>query len=413
MPFFDRLLKHLEATYPKSAFTFKARERLSPLLFCPRAVPLDDGLRQQAVDIVRAFWALRNESSRKSSLEAQRPNFTDPGNTSALMSFDFHVDHDKHLRLIEINTNASMALPTELIYDIHGLSRGFDPDPPTVIAKAERLPEESFRREIVSTFANESRLCGKDPQSSLRVAIVDEEPTKQRMYIEFLMYQELFESVGWRAEILDAKDLRFSKSQLMSEPSHEPIDLVYNRLTDFYLQEPRNSALRAAVEHQAACVSPHPHEYRLLADKARLMELSDDDALAPLALSNDDKDIIRRTLIPTVRVGSFASPDELWAQRKKWFFKTERSYGGKAAYRGSSVSRTVFQNIVRSDYVAQEYVPAPAVAINIDGTKTEFKYDLRFFVYQDRIQLACARLYQGQLTNFKTAGGGLAAIEWD
>ncbi len=38
------------------------------------------------------------------------------------------------------------------------------------------------------------------------------------------------------------------------------------------------------------------------------------------------------------------------------------------------------------------------------------KLDLRAYVYDGRVQLTAARLYQGQTTNFRTAGGGFAPV---
>ncbi len=38
------------------------------------------------------------------------------------------------------------------------------------------------------------------------------------------------------------------------------------------------------------------------------------------------------------------------------------------------------------------------------------KSDVRCYVYDGKIQLVAARLYQGQTTNFRTAGGGFALV---
>jgi hypothetical protein len=38
------------------------------------------------------------------------------------------------------------------------------------------------------------------------------------------------------------------------------------------------------------------------------------------------------------------------------------------------------------------------------------KFDVRCYVYDGRIQLVAARLYQGQTTNFRTPGGGFALV---
>ena len=38
------------------------------------------------------------------------------------------------------------------------------------------------------------------------------------------------------------------------------------------------------------------------------------------------------------------------------------------------------------------------------------KVDVRNYVYAGQVQLLAARLYQGQTTNFRTAGGGFAPV---
>ena len=39
-----------------------------------------------------------------------------------------------------------------------------------------------------------------------------------------------------------------------------------------------------------------------------------------------------------------------------------------------------------------------------------FKFDVRCYVYDSKVQLIAARLYQGQTTNFRTPGGGFALV---
>ena len=39
-----------------------------------------------------------------------------------------------------------------------------------------------------------------------------------------------------------------------------------------------------------------------------------------------------------------------------------------------------------------------------------YKVDIRCYAYAGRVQLMAARLYQGQTTNFRTAGGGFAPV---
>jgi len=41
------------------------------------------------------------------------------------------------------------------------------------------------------------------------------------------------------------------------------------------------------------------------------------------------------------------------------------------------------------------------------------KLDIRNYTYDGKVQLVAARLYQGQTTNFRTAGGGFAPVVWE
>jgi hypothetical protein len=403
MDFFSSYLSLLETRYPETARAVNLRERLSPLLFCPQTLKLPKHLRNQALAFARTISNLRALKERDQRLSQLAPALPDPGNYSALMSYDFHVDSEGNLRLIEINTNASMSLMTDLLYRLQGLPNTFS---------------EDFPRAIIDTFKNEYQLSapgrGKAevPARELkRVVIVDEKPEQQRLYVEFEAYRELFAREGYEVDIADSGELEFKDGELSVRGKR--VDLVYNRDTDFYFEAPSGAALKQAMQAQVACISPHPHEYRLLADKERLMELSAPGAIEHLPLEESDKKVLRTAIIPAFLTRVISDPDELWALRKKLFFKPMRSYGGKAVYRGHSISRSVFAQILAGDYLAQEFVPPGTVALTgEDGVSTEFKYDLRFFVYRDQVQLACARLYQGQMTNSQTPGGGIAAIEW-
>ena len=44
--------------------------------------------------------------------------------------------------------------------------------------------------------------------------------------------------------------------------------------------------------------------------------------------------------------------------------------------------------------------------IDVDGAPAVRKTDVRLYVYDGKILLTAARLYQGQATNFRTPGSG-------
>src|SRR5690606_33937586 len=105
--------------------------------------------------------------------------------------------------------------------------------------------------------------------------------------------------------------------------------------------------------------------------------------------------------LPTYEKSHFSSENEIWDQRKSLFFKPRQSHGGKSVYRGESVSRKVFERLMSEDVVIQRFQPAQKFPTDDPrSVLANWKFDIRFFVYQDKIQLAAARAYQGQVTNF-------------
>ena len=100
----------------------------------------------------------------------------------------------------------------------------------------------------------------------------------------------------------------------------------------------------------------------------------------------------------------------MWAARRQYFFKPVDGYGSKAAYRGDKLTRGTWAQILARPYVAQRLVPPSERTIVVDGREQPLKLDLRTYVYDGAVQLVAARLYQGQTTNFRTAGGGFAPV---
>jgi hypothetical protein len=74
------------------------------------------------------------------------------------------------------------------------------------------------------------------------------------------------------------------------------------------------------------------------------------------------------------------------------------------------MTRRVFAEVTRGEYVAQEFTPA-GERVRATSTGSEsLKVDIRCYAYEGEIQLMAARLYQGQTTNFRTSGGGFAPV---
>jgi hypothetical protein len=363
-------------------------------LISPLELKLDRRIREKAEKAVKALYRLSRRPEYVSQLEVV-PGVTEaaPANQSVLMAYDFHTTEEGGCHLVEVNTNASGFLLCSLMESVHS-GTPFD----------RQIPVQDLR----ASFENEARLCGLSLERA-RMAISDDDVRGQKMYAEFLMYRDWFTAMGTSVEFVNSGDFQFKNGRL-----HAPagtIDIVYNRCTDFYLDEPAHGALREAFLRSAVCLTPQPREYWLLADKQRLVQWSQDAVIA--SASPDEREAIQQVLLPTFEKSGFASEDEIWNERKNLFFKPKRSFGGKSVYRGESVSRKVFERLMTEDILIQRFQPAARFpADDPRSVLTNWKYDLRCYAYQDRIQLIVARIYQGQVTNFASPMGGFTRVRF-
>ena len=221
------------------------------------------------------------------------------------------------------------------------------------------------------------------------------------------MFRELLRRHGVEAVIADPAALSIRGQRLVVDGL--PVDLVYNRLTDFALAEPAHAALRQAYMENLAVVTPHPRAHALYADKRNLALLTDRDQLRALGIPETTIEILQNGVAHTQRVDR-SRADRLWANRKALFFKPASGYGSKAVYRGDKLTKRVWDEILAADYVAQALVPPAEQAVTHEEEETMLKYDVRNFVYRGQVQLLAARLYRGQTTNFRTPGGGFAPV---
>ncbi|MGB8410961.1 MAG: hypothetical protein WCE58_13770, partial [Gallionella sp.] len=306
----------------------------------------------------------------------------------------FHLNA-QGVHLIEINTNAGGAFLNELL-----IASQRDAGMPGRTAAIENLESS-----LLAMFRNEWRLeRGSAPLGT--IAIVDERPEDQYLYPEFLLANEMLERDGIKVHIVDPSMLLAREDGLFF--GYERIDLVYNRLTDFSLQ--RHPVLLDACSAEKAVLTPHPYHYTRFADKRNLARLTDAQGLHAMGAKDDDIATLQAGIPQTVVVRKDME-SALWEERKRWFFKPNSGYGGKGAYSGVKVTKRVFGEILQGDYVAQKMAPPGERAISVDGAEAVLlKYDVRCYVYEGKIQLVAARLYQGQTTNFRTPGGGFALV---
>jgi hypothetical protein len=305
-----------------------------------------------------------------------------PKAKGVFFGYDFHIDEKGDSKLIEINTNAGGALLNALEF------------------------ETKTEQQFVEMFQNEWQLSrGSEPLKT--IAIVDESPKNQYLYAEFLLFQQLFEQNGIHTIICAPEDLHYHSQKLWH--NNTEMDLVYNRLTDFALLEPNQNNLLAAYLDGNVVITPHPRAHALYADKRNLTVLSNAAMLESFGVDEKMRDILLNGIASTISVEA-KNAACLWANRKQLFFKPAKGYGSKAAYRGDKLTKRVFGEILAGDYVAQTFVSPKTQQIQTENGLDVFKFDCRAYVYNGEIQLTCARLYQGQTTNFRTHGGGFAPV---
>lgn len=344
--------------------------------------------------------ATRDYVARRGGLEALAGQ-----GGGVFLGYDFHLPEDGSScpQLIEINTNAGGGLLNALLARAQRrCCAEVDASLPGLLAGG--VPEELY----LAMFREEWHKHRADAALSC-IAIVDEAPEQQYLYPEFLLFQHLFERHGLRAIICPPAELQLRDGRLWH--GEQRVDLVYNRLTDFALQEAQHGVLQEAWRSDAVVITPEPLGHALYADKRNLIALSDDALLASWGVAAEVRELLART-IPRTEAVHAGLADSLWARRKQLFFKPASGYGSKAAYRGDKLTRRVFDEIMAAadQYVVQALAPPSARAVEIDGAATQLKLDLRNYVYDGWVQLVSARLWQGQTTNFRTPGGGFAPV---
>ncbi|TXT24631.1 MAG: hypothetical protein FD134_1468 [Gallionellaceae bacterium] len=310
------------------------------------------------------------------------------------MGYDFHLNNSG-AHLIEINTNAGGAFLNGLLL----CSQRDVPLPGTAVAL------DNLEQVFLGMFGNEWRMERGDAPLQT-VAIVDENPEAQYLYPEFLLAQRMFERAGVAAPIADPGELEARPDGLYCR--EQKVDLVYNRLTDFMLEQ--HPALRSASLSGQIVLTPHPACYARYADKRNLAALTDAGLLRGLGLAESDIAALQAG-VPETRSVREQDAGPWWQQRKQWFFKPASGFGSKGAYRGDKLTRRVFEEILQGGYVAQKLAAPGERTVCLEGEEpVPLKFDVRCYVYCGQIQVVAARLYQGQTTNFRTRGGGFAQV---
>ena len=309
----------------------------------------------------------------------------DSGALGVFAGYDFHLAAEGP-RLIEINTNAGGALLNA------ALGRAQRACCAEVAAlESGPIPAEELEHAFFEMFMAEWRRSGRGGRPR-RIAIVDEAPREQFLYPEFVLFERMFRRFGVPASILAPHELARESG----------IDLVYNRLTDFYLANAAHAGLRQAYLSGEVVLTPNPRAHALYADKRNLILLSDAARMRAMGAGEETVQMLVSRIPRTVPVTG-----DLWGERRRWFFKPATGHGSRAAYRGDKLTRKVWSEILEGQYVAQEIVAPGERRISPEST---MKVDVRNYVYAGEVQMLAARLYQGQTTNMRTPGGGFAPV---
>ena len=355
--------------------------------------------------IIRAIEAVAKLDGYQASALRSAPASAQfrPGAIGVFMGYDFHLG-PAGPKLIEINTNAGGALLNAFVAGAQkACCASVEASFPGLMAPKD------FEGAFLQSFESEwRRQIGDRPLKS--IAIVDDDPEHQYLYPEFILFQRIFKRHGLEAVIAPPQAFEHRDGRLMFDGI--PIDLVYNRLTDFSLEAPENGAILSAYLSGDVVVTPNPWAHAMFADKRNLVRLSDASVLTSWGVPADEIRVLTEGIPRTILVTKDQA-EALWAARAKLFFKPVSGFGGKAAYRGDKVTRKVWETILEGSYVAQDLVPPSARTVVVDGERQSLKVDIRNYTYDGEVQLIAARLYQGQTTNFRTPGGGFAPVFFD
>ena len=324
----------------------------------------------------------------------------DPGPIGALMGYDFHLGSDGP-QLIEVNTNAGGAFLNVLL--ARAQKRCCNPSEQSAVTN-QML--DRFEEAVFDMFKQEWQRQSAVAMPN-RIAIVDNDPESQFMFLEFELACQLLQARGIDTVILDPSELEYIDGTLTAHG--QKIDMIYNRLVDFAFEDPDHVLLKQAYLEGAVVVTPNPRVHAMLANKQNLTLLSDSQILRSWGLDEAAARYLERS-VPRTKIVSRDDAAELWLTRRQLFFKPVAGHGSKGVYRGSKLTRRVFENILDESYIAQTFIPATERSLKIDDVVTTRKVDIRLYTYGGKLLLPAARVYQGQVTNFRTSGGGFAPV---
>ena len=377
------------------------KTNLAPLLF-DQVLSIPKSTFNQIKTVIIALQKLKTRSHYLKHIKSHPLLKAPTPENSILTSYDFHIDKDKVPRLIEVNTNASGYLIGSTLAQYHRL------DYKTPLKKLKNAFIQEFyafnkksKSSVNKSIQRDSSAVNQAPFIKYPFVItgglIDENPFTQKMLIEFLMYIDFFKTFNWNFSIYEASKLQLNSHNKLIGKQGKALDFIYNRLTDFYLQN--HPYLAKAYQKNTLCFSPTPMEYHLLSHKQRL--------ILWYQYKDEWKELkdIKHNLIFTNLITK-ENKSFVFKNKKKYFFKPTQGHGGKKVYKGKNLTNKKFNMLCSENSLYQEEIP-PSLFKHPNGK--EYKYDVRAYCYATRIDLILARCYTGQLTNFKAEDGGFAS----
>lgn len=395
----DKLLRTLQGQVP-NADLWRGLATTHPHLFAasPSFVSHNDLSAMQrvvqAVERIAMLPAYQCEALAYAGAVARR----DFGPRGVFMGYDFHITAEGP-KLIEINTNAGGAFLNAVLQQAQ---QACCQEIAELFAEPAQRP---FAQRMAEMFRAEWRLQARS-RPLQTIAIVDDNPSQQYLYPEFVLAAAMLRAEGIRTVITDPRDLNYIGGVL--RVGEEAIDLVYNRLVDFSFSLPGSSALQRAYAAGAVVVTPSPRHHALFANKRNLTVLSDPAALTAMGATAED--VATLVAVPRTVLVSPENADQLWENRKALFFKPLSGHGGKAVYKGDKLTRKTWARIISGGYVAQDIANPGHRTIRESDATLEQKMDVRLYTYGGDCLIKAARLYRGQTTNFRTPGGGFSPL---
>lgn len=378
-------------------------------LFSATGLFVSQSQLQAMQEAVRVLHEVMDQHDWREQAQAQAPELarTAMGPRGVFMGYDFHLT-ESGPKLIEINTNAGGALLALALTRAQraccDAARAWL-HTATDITQLEPCWLDMFAQEWALQRPDAPFIPGQGQTRTL--AIVDEAPASQYLYPEFLLFQDLFRRAGVDARIVDPQALVWVDGQLQHQGQR--IDMVYLRLTDFYLEATAHAALRQAWQAGACVFTPNPETHALHANKRHLVTLSDPQWAAQRGLPEPVRAVLAR-VVPQTKLLTPDKADQMWAERKGYFFKPLSGFGSKAAYRGDKLTTKTWAQIQTQPYVAQALIPPSQRVVMVGDERKALKADVRAYAYKGQVQLFAARLYDGQTTNFRSDGGGFAPV---